>query len=160
MRKVLIPFVLGLPLLIFGMKELYQVNEFVKRGAHADGIIVDMQRGTSILSKYHPRVRDVSDQRAELSWSKRIQPKDLTTHISSDFPKGDFLQNITFSWLSQTTQDAYRTTLKHISNLQSRSQKVGLEVLLRDLFRYLCLCQCFQDPKQNGKSIRICLIAM
>jgi hypothetical protein len=53
----LIPFVLGLPMLIFGMKDLYQVNKFVNRGAHAEGIIVEMKKGSSILSKYHPRVR-------------------------------------------------------------------------------------------------------
>ncbi|MGK7874877.1 MAG: DUF3592 domain-containing protein [Xenococcaceae cyanobacterium] len=56
-RTALIPFVLGLPMLIFGVKELYQVNRFVKRGAHVDGIIVEMKKGPSILSKYHPRVR-------------------------------------------------------------------------------------------------------
>ena len=57
MKAVLIFFVLGLPMLIFGVKGLYQVNKFVKRGAYADGIIVEMKKGPSILSKYHPRVR-------------------------------------------------------------------------------------------------------
>ena len=54
---ILIPFVFGIPLFIFGMKELYLVNEFVRRGAHADGIIVEMQKGSGILGKYQPRVR-------------------------------------------------------------------------------------------------------
>jgi hypothetical protein len=59
---VLIFFVLGLPLLILGVKELYQVNKFVKRGAHADGIIVEMKKGSGFLGKYHPRVRFQTDE--------------------------------------------------------------------------------------------------
>ena len=56
-RAVLIALVLGLPLLIFGVKELYQVNQFVTRGERAEGIIVEMKKGPGILGKYHPRVR-------------------------------------------------------------------------------------------------------
>jgi hypothetical protein len=51
-RTALIPFVLGLPMLIFGVKELYQVNKFVSRGEKADGIIVEMKKGPSKFSKY------------------------------------------------------------------------------------------------------------
>jgi hypothetical protein len=76
MRKVLIPFVLGLPLLIFGMKELYQVNGFLKRGAHADGIIVDMQKGTNILSKYHPRVRFQTKGGKPFSYFEQLSQSD------------------------------------------------------------------------------------
>jgi len=56
-RGALIALVLGLPFLIFGVKELYQVNKFVTGGDQADGIIVEMKKGTGKLSKYHPRVR-------------------------------------------------------------------------------------------------------
>jgi hypothetical protein len=53
----LIILVLGLILLIHGMKELYQVNKFGLRGKQADGIIVEMKKGPGIGSKYHPYVR-------------------------------------------------------------------------------------------------------
>lgn len=56
-KAILILVVLGLPMLIFGLNELYQANEFVRNGAYADGVIVEMKKGSGILSKYHPRVR-------------------------------------------------------------------------------------------------------
>jgi len=56
-KGALIALLLGLPFLIFGVKELYQVNRFVTSGEHADGIIVEMKKGSSKLSKYHPRIR-------------------------------------------------------------------------------------------------------
>ncbi len=56
-RGVLIALVLGLPLLIVGVKELYHVSKFVARAEQADSIIVEMRKGSSMLSKYHPCVR-------------------------------------------------------------------------------------------------------
>jgi len=56
-KGAFITLVLGLPFLLFGLKGLYQVNKFVARGEQAVGIIVEMKKGSSILSKYHPRIR-------------------------------------------------------------------------------------------------------
>ena len=56
-KGALIALILGLPFLLFGVKELYQVNRFVAGGEHADGIIFEMKKGPSKLSKYHPRIR-------------------------------------------------------------------------------------------------------
>ena len=48
---------LGLPLLIFGVRELYQVKMFLANGEHADGVVIEMNKGSSKLAKYHPIVR-------------------------------------------------------------------------------------------------------
>jgi hypothetical protein len=67
--SVLIPFALGIPLLLFGMKELYQVNKFVNRGVHADGIIVEMEKGPGILGKYQTRVRFQTEEGITIEFS-------------------------------------------------------------------------------------------
>jgi hypothetical protein len=56
-KGVIIAFVLGLPLFIFGVKELYQVNKFVMSGEQANGIVIEVKKGPGQISKYHPRVR-------------------------------------------------------------------------------------------------------
>ena len=56
-RGALIAPIFGLSFLFFGVKELYQVNRFLTRGEQTDGIIVEMRKGSSKLSKYHPLIR-------------------------------------------------------------------------------------------------------
>jgi len=44
-----IPFVLGLIMFGYSVKEFCQVNKFVKRGAHTDGVVASMKKGPSVF---------------------------------------------------------------------------------------------------------------
>ena len=50
----IIGLVLGLPLFIFGMKEIIQANRFVSGAEQTDGIVIEMNEKPT---KYYPRVR-------------------------------------------------------------------------------------------------------
>jgi len=46
--------ILGVPLFIFGIRELFQVKDFVAGSEETEGIVIEMREGPS---KYYPRVR-------------------------------------------------------------------------------------------------------
>ncbi len=55
--SILAPLILliaGICLLTFGTKEIIQVNSFVSNGEEADGVIIEMRKGST---KYRPLVR-------------------------------------------------------------------------------------------------------
>lgn len=56
-KGIIITLLLGLPFFIFGLKELYQVNKFVKSGEKTEGIIVAMKKHQGAAGKYFPLVR-------------------------------------------------------------------------------------------------------
>lgn len=68
-RGALISLVLGLPFLMFGVKEIYQVSTFLARGEHAVGVIIEMNKGPGELSKYHPRVRFQTKEGKDIEFS-------------------------------------------------------------------------------------------
>ena len=106
-RGAFIALVLGLPFLIFGVKELYQVNKFVMRGDQADGIIVEMKKGPSKLSKYHPRIRFKTKEgkTIEFSPSNGSNPPmyEVNDHVqvvyNSDYPNYAVINSFIEIWL-------------------------------------------------------------
>lgn len=106
-KGALIAFVLGLAFLIFGVKELYQVNRFVTRGDQADGIIVEMKKGPSKISKYHPRVRFQTKEGniIEFAPGNGSNPPmyEVNDHVpvvyNSDYPDYAVINSFTEIWL-------------------------------------------------------------
>ncbi len=106
-KGALIAFVLGLPFLTFGVKELYQVNKFVASGEQAEGIIVEMRKGPSKLSKYHPRVRfqTKQGQTIEFSPGNGSNPPmyEVNDHVpvvyNSDYPNYAVINSFIEIWL-------------------------------------------------------------
>ena len=132
-RTIIIPIVLGLPLFAFGVKELYQVNKFVKRGAHVDGIIVEMKKGSSIFSKYHPHVRFQTEegQTIEFSPGNSSNPPmyKVNDHVpvvyNPDYPNYAVINTFIEIWLGPVIYAGLGLLLLIFSGLQlikSRSQ--------------------------------------
>ncbi len=132
-RGALIALVLGLPFLIFGAKELYQVNKFVTSGDQADGIIVEMNKGSSILSKYHPRVRfqTKKGKTIEFSPGNGSNPPmyEVNDHVSvvynPDYPNYAAINSFIEIWLGPVIYAGLGLLLLIFSGLQwvkSKSQ--------------------------------------
>ncbi len=106
-RGALIALVLGLPFLIFGVKELYQVNKFVTSGDKADGIIVEMKKGSSNFSKYHPRVRFQTKEGKTIEFSpgngSNPPMYEVNDHVpvvyNSDYPNYAVINTFVEIWL-------------------------------------------------------------
>lgn len=99
---------LGLPLLIFGARELYQVKKFVANGKHADGVIIEMKKGPSKLAKHHPVVRfKTKDGRTiEFSPGNGSNPPmyDVNDHVpvvyNGDYPNVAVINSFIEIWLA------------------------------------------------------------
>ena len=137
MRTALVPFVLGLPIFIFGVKELYQVNTFVKRGAHADGIIVEMKKGPGTFSKYHSRVRFQTKEGKTIEFSPGNSSNppmyDVNDHVpvvyNRDYPSYAVINSFIEIWLGPVIYVGLGLLLLILSSFQwVKSTKSGTSV--------------------------------
>ena len=129
---------LGLPLLIFGVKELYQVKQFVANGEHADGVIIEMNKGPGKIAKYHPFVRfQTKDGRTiEFSPGNGSNPPmyDVNDHVpvvyNEDYPDVAVINSFIEIWLAPIIY-------------------AGLGLLLLTFFSF----QCLKSRSDSGRAV-------
>jgi len=64
----LITLVLALLLLFFSSKEFWDADKLVTNGEHAKGIIIEVKKGPSSLSKYYPRIHFITKDGEEIEF--------------------------------------------------------------------------------------------
>ncbi|MCF6340306.1 MAG: DUF3592 domain-containing protein [Sulfurimonas sp.] len=104
----LITLVLALLLLFFSTKEFSDADELIANGEHTNGIIIEVKKGPSSLSKYYPRIHFITKDGKEIEFVSSTGSNPSLYNVDDqvqivynyDDPKDAFINSFIEVWIA------------------------------------------------------------